>query len=132
MCGIAGYVGNKALSTGVVEKTLNSMRNRGPDNRGYKKFLNNSDNVSLFHSRLSIIDLESRSNQPYKFKNYHIVFNGEIYNYIEIRNDLKSKGYTFETTSDTEVLIKSFDFYGKPKNKRNKDSRQHHSSIPRP
>lgn len=113
MCGIAGYVGNKALSTGVVEKTLNSMRNRGPDNRGYKKFLNNSDNVSLFHSRLSIIDLESRSNQPYKFKNYHIVFNGEIYNYIEIRNDLKSKGYTFETTSDTEVLIKSFDFYGK-------------------
>jgi asparagine synthase (glutamine-hydrolysing) len=113
MCGIAGYFGNKPLSASVVEKTLSSMNNRGPDSKGYKKFLKNKDNISLFHSRLSIIDLEDRSNQPYKFKNYHIVFNGEIYNYIEIRNDLISKGYVFETTSDTEVLIKSFDFYGK-------------------
>ena len=89
------------------------MNNRGPDSKGYKKFLKNRDNISLFHSRLSIIDLEDRSNQPYTFKNYHIVFNGEIYNYIEIKNDLESKGYVFETASDTEVLIKSFDFYGK-------------------
>lgn len=112
MCGIAGYFGNRRLSDDVVEKTLASMNNRGPDSKGYKYFLKNNKHVSLFHSRLSIIDLEERSNQPYKYKNYHVVFNGEIYNYIEIKKDLEAKGYRFETKSDTEVLIKSFDYYG--------------------
>ena len=112
MCGIAGYIGNSTLSDGIVDKILYSMNNRGPDNKGYKLFRKGETNVSLFHSRLAIIDLDERSNQPYKFQKYHVVFNGELYNYVEIRKTLEDKGYIFETGSDTEVLLKSYDFYG--------------------
>ena len=69
-------------------------------------------NILLVNNRLSIIDPEKRSNQPYYFKNFVLSFNGEIYNYIEIKNRLISKGYSFDTTSDTEVIIKLFDLEG--------------------
>ena len=82
---------------------------RGPDNQDYF----DSDEYTVGHNRLSIIDPEERSNQPYYFKNFVLSFNGEIYNYIEIKNRLISKGYSFETTSDTEVIIKLFDLEGK-------------------
>ena len=65
-------------------------------------------NLYLFHSRLSIIDLEPRSHQPFKFRNYTLVFNGEIYNFKDIRDHLISLGYKFKTKSDTEVIIKAF------------------------
>ncbi|MGX1373315.1 asparagine synthase (glutamine-hydrolyzing) [Priestia megaterium] len=108
MCGYVGYVLNsspsfKKISHNVNIKQLNSMiYHRGPDNQGYYK----DDYVYFGFSRLSIIDLE-QGNQPlsYDDENYWIVFNGEIYNYVEIKEHLIGKGYEFQTSSDTEVLL---------------------------
>lgn len=102
MCGI--YITNIPYEKHEVEAKLQSIKFRGPDNLGYKKI----SNISIGHLRLSIVDLEERSNQPYNYKNLHITFNGEIYNFTEIKKELTSLGYTFETTSDTEVLIKAY------------------------
>ena len=112
MCGIAGYIGEKIISDQNIDSALNSMLSRGPDSKSHKKFESGKINIYLLHTRLSIIDLDPRSNQPFSFDNLHLVFNGEIYNYIEVREKLKSKGYSFDTNSDTEVLIKSFHCWG--------------------
>ena len=79
-------------------------RSRGPDFTDYFK----SENYSVSHNRLAIIDPEDRSNQPFKYKNLILSFNGEIYNFLELKQKLKSKGYNFLTNSDTEVIIKLF------------------------
>ena len=81
------------------------MKHRGPDQSGISIDLKN--NILLGHHRLSIIDINS-SRQPYKFENIELIFNGEIYNYLEIREELKKFGYKFSTNGDTEVLIKAF------------------------
>lgn len=107
MCGI--YITNIPFSETEVNDKLRSIKFRGPDNLGYQKI----DEISLGHLRLSIIDLGLRSNQPFTHNQYSIVFNGEIYNYKDIRKELILNGYTFHTTSDTEVLIKGFDLWGK-------------------
>ena len=113
MCGIAGYIGNKILSEKTINSTLDSLKSRGPDNKGYYySKLDYNKKIYLLHTRLSIIDLDTRSNQPFSYKNYILIFNGEIYNYLELRDHLKSKGYNFKTTGDTEVLIKLYDHYG--------------------
>ena len=88
------------------------MKNRGPDGQQFFHINNNRFNYYLFFSRLSILDLNMRSMQPFRFKNLVLIFNGEIYNYLEIRKTLKSYGYTFQTNSDTEVLIKAWDKWG--------------------
>jgi asparagine synthase (glutamine-hydrolysing) len=88
------------------------LHHRGPDHSDYKVINNQKRFIGFGHSRLAIIDLEKRSNQPFEYKNrYMIVFNGEIYNYKELKIDLEKKGYKFETASDTEVLIASYDAY---------------------
>jgi len=112
MCGIAGYIGKKQMSEGVIKNTLGLMKNRGPDHQDWQSFTAVDTNVYLLHSRLSIIDLDDRSNQPFNFGNCTLVFNGEIYNYIEVREELKMKGHTFSTDSDTEVLLKAYIEYG--------------------
>lgn len=112
MCGIAGYIGRKKINLNFIKQTLDMMKNRGPDARKYIKIIGQKNNVVLLHSRLSIIDLKTRSNQPFKFKNLTIIFNGEIYNYIELREFLEKRSYTFETNSDTEVLIKLIHCFG--------------------
>jgi len=113
MCGIAGYIGSRIISEKTINSTLNSLKNRGPDSKGsYYSKLDYDKKIYLLHTRLSIIDLDRRSNQPFSYKNYIIIFNGEIYNYLELRDHLKSKGYNFKTTGDTEVLIKLYDYYG--------------------
>ena len=66
----------------------------------------------MLHSRLSIIDLDKRSNQPFKYEKYIIIYNGEIYNFIEIRKNLLGLGYKFSTNSDTEVLLMAYIEYG--------------------
>ncbi|MGB4853369.1 MAG: asparagine synthetase B, partial [Ignavibacteria bacterium] len=83
---------------------------RGPDNEG----IVNLDSITLGHRRLSIIDLSSKANQPMKTPDgrYHIVYNGEVYNFQEIRNELKKLGVNFQTHSDTEVILNSFATYG--------------------
>lgn len=88
------------------------MKNRGPDYQDWCTFIANDTNVYLLHSRLSIIDLDERSNQPFSFNGATLVFNGEIYNYIEVRQELKKQGHVFSTDSDTEVLLKAYVEYG--------------------
>ncbi len=112
MCGISGFVSKENFSyKNKIKDCLELMKNRGPDNNDfyYKKI--KKLEIGLLHSRLNIIDLKPRSNQPLFFDDYVIIFNGEIYNYLEIRNKLKSK-YFFKTQSDTEVLLKAYIEYG--------------------
>lgn len=107
MCGIVGlkkfYETPKDKDINAVKKALISQNHRGPDNTS----LDVVGKSILGHNRLAIIDLNERSNQPFydKSKRYSIVFNGEIYNYPELKNDLLKKEYVFETSSDTEVLL---------------------------
>ena len=112
MCGIAGCIVNKPLDRSTLEKTLLIMKNRGPDFSNYLEFNFANNYVYLLHSRLSIIDLDHRSNQPFKIANYSIIFNGEIYNYVELKTILKNKGYKFKTSSDTEVLLQAYIEFG--------------------
>jgi len=112
MCGIAGYIGKRKFNQNKVNEFFSLMRRRGPDSFGYNLIEEKNKNISLFFSRLSIIDQVKRSNQPFVHKDKVLIFNGEIYNYIELREELKKKGYNFKTYSDTEVLIKVLDFWG--------------------
>ncbi len=111
MCGINGLV-KKSVSQDLLINTVKRMNlqtsYRGPDNSN--AYLNN--NTCLGHNRLSIIDLSSSANQPFKFSKLRLVFNGEIYNYKKIRTELINLGYVFKTSSDTEVVILSFDCWG--------------------
>ena len=106
MCGFVGFVGNKKNKEQIIKKMTDKIIHRGPDSEGYY----NDDFVSLGFRRLSIIDLKDRASQPMVSidKNYVIVFNGEIYNYLELKEDLIKKGYKFLTTSDTEVLLNGY------------------------
>ena len=112
MCGIAGYIGKNIIDKKIISKTLECMAHRGPDSDGY--FLSNKgeENIYLLHSRLSIIDLSNVSNQPYHYDNLVLIYNGEIYNYLEIKQELEKLGYRFYSNGDTEVLIKSFHCWG--------------------
>jgi asparagine synthase (glutamine-hydrolysing) len=113
MCGISGFIGKNKISKEVIYKSLNLMKNRGPDGQFYKNIkVDNSVNLYLLHSRLSIIDLKKRSDQPFRKKHITLIFNGEIYNYKEIKKDLEELGYKFYTESDTEVLASAYLHYG--------------------
>ena len=113
MCGIAGFLGSKKIDRNFIDKTLSLMKNRGPDfSKSLEKKINNDKYVYLLHSRLSIIDLQERSNQPFTLDNYTIIFNGEIYNFIELKKKLEKKGIKFKTNSDTEVLLQTYILYG--------------------
>ncbi|MDN3707772.1 asparagine synthase (glutamine-hydrolyzing) [Myroides ceti] len=107
MCGI--YLTNFIYRKEEVQNKLNSISFRGPDNLQ----INKVNEITLGHLRLAILDLDKRSNQPYSFGQLHIVFNGEIYNFKDIREELVKVGFIFETTSDTEVLIKAYAYWGK-------------------
>ena len=106
MCGI--YLTNHSLSEKAVRKKLNRMDYRGPDYQGYAKI----NSVKSGHNRLSILDLDPRSHQPMQEKAYSIVFNGEIYNYLDVKQQLEKESITFNTTSDTEVLLKGYIAWG--------------------
>ena len=106
MCGIAGYIGPKEIDSGRVEECLGAMGRRGPDGTGsYRRETPDGRIVQLLHSRLSIIDLDRRSDQPFRIGSNVIVFNGEIYNYRELRAGLEKQGNGFRTEGDTEVLL---------------------------
>tara|TARA_B100000965_G_C19602670_1_gene763757 strand:+ start:10301 stop:12166 length:1866 start_codon:yes stop_codon:yes gene_type:complete len=115
MCGIAGFViRNKEILNNFNLKTMYSiMKNRGPDNQGSITYNKKNYYLSLISSRLAILDLDKRSNQPFKIDNLVLIFNGEIYNYIELRNFLKKKNIKFKTASDTEVVLRAYQFWGK-------------------
>lgn len=112
MCGIAGYINfdkSKPALQNVIKGMTDIISHRGPDGEGFYI----KDNLALGHRRLSIIDL-STGDQPMfsPDKSIVIVFNGEIYNYIELREELKSLGHSFITTSDTEVIIHAYMQWG--------------------
>lgn len=111
MCGISGIIGKKdiGISEAEIRRITDPVVHRGPDAEGYHF----GRNFAFGHRRLSIIDLSLSANQPMIYKEkYAITYNGEIYNYIEIRADLIKKGYTFITDSDTEVILAAYDYYG--------------------
>lgn len=111
MCGIAGFYSlNYSEDSGIplLEKMLGKIAHRGPDATGTF----NHKGFFLGHNRLSIIDLTEGANQPFHYGSFSIVFNGEIYNYIELREDLKKKGHQFHTNSDTEVILAAFIEFG--------------------
>ena len=112
MCGISGFISKNKIEISNIKKTLFLMKNRGPDNQNY--FISNLNNIQigLLHSRLSIIDIDKRSNQPFEDGMYKLIFNGEIYNFEDIKKNLIKKNYKFKTQSDTEVLLKSYIEYG--------------------
>lgn len=113
MCGIAGYFGLRELPDAQIDNCLREMRRRGPDHQGSHHTRTPSNrNVYLLHSRLSIIDLSERSDQPLRHGNTWISFNGELYNYVELKHELETDGETFRTTSDTEVLAAVLDHSG--------------------
>lgn len=112
MCGIAGYISRSPVDESAIHTTLALMKNRGPDHSANVCIRSNDIDVGLLHSRLSIIDLEERSNQPFTVDACTLIFNGEIYNYLELRKDLEKRGVRFHTNSDTEVLLQSYLAYG--------------------
>ena len=105
MCGIAGYIGTFAPNLINIKQTSESLKHRGPDGEGFYKHKFQDNIVALIHRRLAIIDLDDRSNQPFSYQNTVLVFNGEIYNYIELRKSLEDLGHVFKTKGDSEVLI---------------------------
>jgi asparagine synthase (glutamine-hydrolysing) len=109
MCGIAGFTGFKN-NIALAENANIIQQHRGPDNHQ----IWNDETIALAHRRLSIIDLTEAANQPFKKNNLVIVFNGEIYNYKELQQQLeKEKGVKFISSSDTEVILEMYRCYGK-------------------
>ena len=91
MCGIAGFIGRKALPEERSSRALLRMRNRGPDAQKMRTFsIRAGGSVHLLHSRLSILDLDRRSDQPMERDECHLVFNREIYNYLELRGEFEA------------------------------------------
>ncbi|MTI38308.1 asparagine synthase (glutamine-hydrolyzing) [Fulvivirga lutimaris] len=113
MCGIAGFLDRNCNSSKeILINMTNSLENRGPDDHGHVVIESDSYQVGLGHRRLSIIDLSQFGHQPYTFEHLQLVFNGEIYNYMEVREQLTKVGYSFQSTSDTEVIIKNIHYKG--------------------
>ncbi len=108
MCGFVGYINKKEKKQDIIEKMSKRIEHRGPDAEGFYK----DEDIELAHRRLSIIDLAS-GNQPIynETKDLVIVFNGEIYNFPSLREDLEAKGHKFVTNTDTEVIVHGYEEY---------------------
>lgn len=115
MCGILGsFYSNSSVNIDQIKLGLKALDHRGPDDNGLKTFEIAGGQLALGHTRLSIIDLSSGGHQPMHSSDgrYTVVFNGEIYNYRELREELKEQGHNFQTDSDTEVLIAAWAQWG--------------------
>lgn len=114
MCGIAGLwnLNSEPVSQPVLHRFTDALAHRGPDGNGF--FIDSDANLGLGHRRLAIIDITDTGRQPMSFGDgrYWIVFNGEIYNFVELKAELELYGYQFKTNSDTEVVLASYDKWG--------------------
>jgi asparagine synthase (glutamine-hydrolysing) len=116
MCGISGvYTGqydglSNAKVAALAQKAKRVQKNRGPDHFG--TFVNRDRTIALFHNRLSLVDLSRLGNQPMRKHGLCVTFNGEIYNFRELKAELITLGYTFTSESDTEVILSAFDAWG--------------------
>lgn len=112
MCAIAGIINqlDSPVSEEQIKAITQAAAHRGPDGVGYFFY----QNLALGHRRLSIFDTSDKGSQPMKFQDkYTIIFNGAIYNFLEIRNELLKHGYVFTSETDTEVILAAYDFWGK-------------------
>lgn len=109
MCRITGII-QKSLNEELLTSMRDTLTHGGPDDAG--NYISSDSKVGLAQRRLSIMDLSEAGHQPMRFKDLVIVFNGEIYNFKEIADELVKKGYTFSSESDTEVILKAFDYWG--------------------
>jgi asparagine synthase (glutamine-hydrolysing) len=113
MCGITGFVDfNKKCDKNVLLNMTRELYRRGPDDFDNSFYDTKNLNVGLGHRRLSILGLSENGKQPMRFEHLELVFNGEVYNFKEIRKELVSFGYAFHTETDTEVVLKSFHYWG--------------------
>ena len=115
MCGVTGIVNySKGIDSGALSKMDDALTHRGPDGNGV--FVSNDWNVGFGHKRLSIVDVEE-GKQPIAYNHhgqeYTLTFNGEIYNHRDLRRELEGKGHSFDTHSDSEVVLKSYVEWGK-------------------
>ncbi|MBL4624867.1 MAG: asparagine synthase (glutamine-hydrolyzing) [Flavobacteriales bacterium] len=114
MCGIAGIwnFNNQAIDESEFIRFTDSLQHRGPDNRG--TYFSPNKQLALGHRRLSIIDLSTSGNQPMSYADspYLICYNGEVFNYLELRDELITKGYKFYTSTDTEVVLVAYIEWG--------------------
>ncbi|MCX6077361.1 MAG: asparagine synthase (glutamine-hydrolyzing) [Campylobacterales bacterium] len=114
MCGIVGFISNEKINEDILSNMLHSIDHRGPNDNGYQYSEVLNKNIFLGHTRLSILDTSNHAHQPMisEDKNFILIYNGEVYNYIEIKEELIIKGYTFESSGDTEVVLKAFIEWG--------------------
>ena len=113
MCGINGFI-SKTNHKNKLDKMNNITKHRGPDNSSVVVLKNSNKCIGMGHNRLSIIDLSQSANQPFfsEDKQYSLIYNGELYNYIELKEDLEKEGVIFHTESDTEVVLQSLITWG--------------------
>lgn len=113
MCGIAGFIDfNNKSNEEQLLKMASSVAHRGPDGQGHYFVQTPEAQIGFGHRRLSIIDLSTAANQPLHFDGLHVIFNGEVYNYAEIREELIRLGHSFQTHSDTEVILHAWRQWG--------------------
>src|SRR3954471_24631246 len=111
MCGIAGYVQRASSTARPIERMTELLAHRGPDGHGVWEGRYGDWSIALGHRRLSIIDLEG-GHQPLSNGSSWITYNGEVYNFAELRSDLQAVGQTFETRCDTEVVLQCCHHFG--------------------
>jgi asparagine synthase (glutamine-hydrolysing) len=113
MCGLSGFIDTKRnCDIKILKEMTKALIHRGPDAEGFFFEENKNSIIGLGHRRLSILDLSKNGNQPLYFNNNVIIYNGEIYNFLEIKEELKKLNYTFDSNSDTEVILKAYDKWG--------------------
>ncbi|MGH8371895.1 MAG: asparagine synthetase B family protein, partial [Gammaproteobacteria bacterium] len=111
MCGISGVISKERTGEKIIQGINRTLAHRGPDGEGYQSFEDNR--VWFGHRRLSIIDLSEAGHQPMCHAGrYWITYNGEIYNYIELKNELMESGVSFHTKTDVEVILAAYEKWG--------------------
>ncbi len=113
MCGIAGFIDfSKNSDENILKKMTDELHHRGPNDSGYEFYEEDTAQIGLGHRRLSVLDLSSHGHQPMAYKDIDIVYNGEVYNFEEIKKELEELSYVFSSQSDTEVILKAYHKWG--------------------